>query len=240
MSEVSLRAQTGRTVGSRESRRIRRTGQVPAVVYGTGVESLPISVNALELQKVLHTEAGANALINLEIEGGDTILTMARVIQRHPFRSEYRHIDFVTVSLDETVTAEVTIDFVGTPVGVLEGGVFSPRRTSVQIEVLITNIPSSIELDVSEIEVGGSLRIADMQEIEGVTYLEDPEGVVMSVTVPAAEIEEEPEIDEEEHELLEGEEAPEGEGDEDAEAQAEGEGESEDTEEPGASRRRSS
>ena len=223
MSEVSLRAQTGRTVGSRESRRIRRTGQVPAVVYGTGVESLPVSVNALELQKVLHTEAGSNALINLEIEGGDTILTMARAIQRHPFRSEYRHVDFVTVSLDETVTAEVSIDFVGTPVGTLEGGVFSPRRTSVQIEVLITNIPSSIELDVSEVEVGGTLRIADLQEIEGVTYLEDPEGVVMSVTVPAAEIEEEPEIDEEDLELAEGEEAPEGEADEDAEGEAEGE-----------------
>ena len=238
MAEVSLRAETGRTTGSRESRRIRRTGQVPAVVYGTGMESLSVSVNALELQKVLHTEAGANALINLEIEGGDTVLTMARAIQRHPFRSEYRHIDFVTVSLDETVTAEVAIDFVGTPVGVLEGGVFSPRRTSVQIEVLITSIPSSIELDVSEIEIGGSLRIADMAEIEGVTYLEDPDSVVMSVTVPAAEVEEEPELDEEELELLEGEEAPEGEGDEDAEAQAEGEGESEDTEEPGASRRR--
>lgn len=225
MPEVSLRAQAGRTVGSRESRRIRRTGQVPAVVYGKGAEAVPVSVNALDLQKALHTEAGTNALINLEIEGGDTILTMARAIQRHPFRSEYRHVDFVTVSLDETVSADVTIDFVGTPVGVLEGGVFSPRRTSVQIEVLITNIPSSIELDVSEIEVGGSLRVVDMPPIEGVTYMEDPESVVMSVTVPAAEIEEEPEIDEEELELAEGEEAPEGEADEDAEAEADDEGE---------------
>lgn len=236
MSEVSLRAQAGRTLGSLESRRIRRTGQVPAIVYGKGAEAVPVSVNAHELQKALHTEAGANALINLEIEGGETILTMARAIQRHPFRSEYRHVDFVTVSLDETVIADVVIDFVGTPVGTLEGGVFSPRRTSVQIEVLITNIPSSIELDVSEIEIGGSLRIADMPPIEGVTYMEDPEAVVMSVTVPAAEIEEEPEIDEEELELAEGEEAPEGEADEDAEAETEGE--DEDTEEPGASRRR--
>jgi len=227
MPEVSLRAQAGRTVGSRESRRIRRTGQVPAVVYGKGAEAVPVSVNALDRQKARHTEAGSNALINLEIEGGDTILTMARAIQRHPFRSEYRHVDFVTVSLDETVIADVTIDFVGTPAGVLEGGVFSPRRTSVQIEVLITNIPSSISLDVSDIEIGGSLRVIDMPTIEGVTYMEDPEAVVMSVTVPAAEIEEEPEIDEDELELAEGEEAPEGEGDEDAEGADE---EGEDTE----------
>jgi large subunit ribosomal protein L25 len=225
MSEVSLRAQAGRTVGSRESRRLRRQGDVPAIVYGTETDPLPVSVDAHALQLALHTEAGSNALINLEIEGGDTVLTMARVIDRHPFRSEYRHVDFVTVSRDETATADVTIDFIGTPVGVLEGGVFSPRRTTVEIEVLITNIPSSIELDVSEVAINGSLRIEDMPALDGVTYTEDPEAVVMSVTVPAAEIEEEPEIDEELLELEDGEEAPEGEADEAAEGEAEGEDE---------------
>jgi large subunit ribosomal protein L25 len=225
MSEVSLRAQAGRTVGSRESRRIRRAGNVPAVVYGKGTDPKPLSVDAHDLRVALHTEAGANALINLEVDGADPLLTMARVIDRHPFRNEYRHIDFVTVSRDETVVAEVTIDFVGTPAGVVEGGVFSPRRTTVQVEVLITNIPSSIQLDVSEIEIGGSLRIADMPELEGITYVEDPEAVVMSVTVPAAEIEEEPEVEEEELEFAEGEEAPEGEAEEGAEGEAEAEGE---------------
>ena len=228
MSEVNLRAQAGRTVGSRESRRIRRTGNVPAVVYGKDVDPLPVSVDAHDLQMALHTEAGANALINLEVEGGDTVLTMARVIDRHPFRNEYRHIDFVTVSRDETVVADVTIEFVGTPIGVTEGGVFSPRRTTVQIEVLITDIPSSIELDVSEVTIGGSLRIEDMPAIEGVTYVEEPEAVVMSVTVPAAEVEEEPELTEEELALLEAEEGLEGEAEEGAEGEeSEGEGESE-------------
>ena len=225
MSEVNLRAQAGRTVGSRESRRIRRAGNVPAVVYGKDVaEPVPVSVDAHDLRVALHTDAGANALINLEVEGGDTVLTMARVIDRHPYRNEYRHIDFVTVSRDETVVADVAIEFVGTPVGVREGGVFSPRRTTVQIEVLITDIPSSIELDVEEVEIGGSLRIEDLPELDGVTYVEEPEAVIMSVTVPAAEIEEEPELDEEELELLEGEEAPEG---EEAEEGAEGEEEAE-------------
>ena len=225
MSEVSLRAQSGRTVGSRESRRIRRAGNVPAVVYGRDVDPIPVAVDAHDLYVALHTEAGTNALINLEVEGGDTLLTMARVVDRHPFRNEYRHIDFVTVSRDETVVADVAIEFVGTPVGVREGGVFSPRRTTVQIEVLITDIPSSIELDVEDVEIGGSLRIEDLPEIEGVTYVEEPEAVIMSVTVPAAEIEEEPEVEEEEElELAEGEEAPEGE----AEEAAEGEEESED------------
>ena len=160
----------------------------------------------------------------LGVTGSGKTFTMARVIDRHPFRNEYRHIDFVTVSRDETVVADVAIEFVGTPVGVREGGVFSPRRTTVQIEVLITDIPSSIELDVEEVEIGGSLRIEDLPELDGVTYVEEPEAVIMSVTVPAAEIEEEPELDEEELELLEGEEAPEG---EEAEEGAEGEEEAE-------------
>lgn len=225
MSQVSLRAQAGRAPGSRESRRIRRLGQVPAVVYGRGVDPIPVAVDAHDLHVALHTEAGSNAIINLEVEGGDTLTTMARVIDRHPFRNEYRHVDFVTIDLSQMVTAEVAINFVGTPAGVKEGGVFSPRRTHVVIEVLPTEIPGSIELDVSEVEIGGSLRIADLPEIEGLTYTEEPEAVIMSVTIPAAEIVEEPE--EVEEELEEGEEPVEGEAEEAAE------GEEEEGEEPG-------
>jgi large subunit ribosomal protein L25 len=213
MPEVSLRAQTGRSTGSRDSRRVRKTGSVPAIVYGKGTEPVSIAVDAHDLHVVLHTEAGANALINLEIEGGATLLTMARVIERHPFRNEYRHIDFVTVSLDEIVTAEVAIHFDGTPIGVVNGGVFSPQRTHVVIEALPTAIPSAIVLDVSDVEVGDSLRIADLPVIEGVTYAEDPEAVVMSVTTLAAEVVEEPEeeLEGEGEELAEGEEPAEGE-----------------------------
>jgi large subunit ribosomal protein L25 len=213
MPEVSLRAQTGRSTGSRESRRVRKTGDVPAIVYGKGTEPVSIAVNAHDLHVVLHTEAGANALINLEIEGGATLLTMARVIERHPFRNEYRHIDFVTVSLDEIVTAEVAIHFEGSPIGVTNGGVFSPQRTHVVIEALPTAIPSAIVLDVTDVEIGDSLRIADLPVIEGVTYAEDPEAVVMSVTTLAAEVVEEPEegIEGEGEELAEGEEPAEGE-----------------------------
>jgi large subunit ribosomal protein L25 len=208
MSEVSLRAETGRAVGSRESRRLRRTGQVPAIVYGKGIDPINVAVDGHDLHLALHTEAGANALINLEIMGQDQILTMARVIERHPFRNEYRHIDFVTVSLDETVHAEVVIHFEGTPIGVIEGGVFSPSKTHVIVETLATSIPSGIELVISDVEMGGALRIADLPPIEGVLYIEDPETVLMSVTAPAAEIEEEPtEVEGEEGaEVAEGEE----------------------------------
>jgi large subunit ribosomal protein L25 len=224
MEQVSLRAHSGRQTGSRESRRVRRGGDVPAIVYGTGVEPIPLQVDAHDLHVALHTEAGTNAIINLEIEGGDTLTTMARVIERHPFRSEYRHIDFVTVDLSRKVTAEVALHFEGTPAGVLEGGVFSPRRTHVQIDVLPTEIPAFIELDISAVLIGESLRVEDLPELDGIVYLEEPDAVVMSVTVPAAEIEEpEPE----EPELLEGEELEEG---EEAEEGAEAAAESDDEE----------
>ncbi len=217
MSQVSLRAEAGRASGSREARRIRRTGNVPAIVYGNGTDPVSVTVDAHDLQVALHTDAGSNALINLDIEGGDTLLTMARVIEKHPFRDEYRHIDFVTISIDEKLTVEVAIDFQGSPIGVLEGGVFSPRRTHVIVETLATAIPSSIGLDISNVEIGGSLRISDLAELEGVTYTEDPEAVIMSVTTPAAEIVEEPEED---LELAEGEEPEEGEEGEEGEGEA--------------------
>jgi large subunit ribosomal protein L25 len=223
MSEVSLRAEKGRATGSRESRRLRKTGLVPAIVYGKAIDPMKVAVDAHDLHMALHTEAGSNALINLEIEGGDVVLTMARVIERHPFRNEYRHVDFVTVSLDETVHAEVVIHFVGTPAGVLEGGVFSPSKTHVVVETLATSIPSGIELDISEVDLGGALRIADLPELEGVIYTEDPETVLMSVTAPAAEIEEEPEEGEEGvegEELAEGEE-PDGQAEESAAGETE-------------------
>lgn len=231
MSQVTLRAHAGRTTGSREARRIRLTGNVPAVVYGHGTESRPISVDAHELRLALHTAAGSNALINLEVDGDEPLLTLARVIEKHPFRNEYRHVDFLAISLDEKLEVEVTIHFEGTPVGVREGGVFSPRRTSVEVLTLPTTIPDFVELDVSEVELGDSLRISDLPEMDGVEYIEDPEGVVMSVTAPAAEIEEpEPEEDlllegelpeGEEGELAEGEEAEEGSEDESEEGDSE-------------------
>jgi large subunit ribosomal protein L25 len=195
---------------------------VPAVVYGHGTESRPISVDAHDLQLALHTEAGANALINLEIDGEKALLTMARVVDKHPFRNEYRHVDFVAISLDEKLSFEIPIHFEGTPIGVVEGGVFSPRRTTVEVLTLASTIPDFVELDVSGVQLGDSLRIEDLPQLEGVEYPDDPEAVIMSVTVPAAEIEEEPE----EVELLEGEEVPEGE-----EAEAGDEGSEEGSEE---------
>ncbi|MFO7292209.1 MAG: 50S ribosomal protein L25 [Actinomycetes bacterium] len=197
MEQVSLRARTGRVPGTRASRRLRREGQVPAVVYGHGMDPINVSVDARELYAALHTDAGLNALINLDVDGQE-ILTMARVVERHPYRAEYRHVDFQKVSLTETVTTEVPVHFEGDPVGVREGGVLSPARTSVMVEARVTQIPSHIEVDISGLELGGVVRVADLPALDGVTYQEDPEEVIVSVTAPATEAAEEaPEGEEE-------------------------------------------
>lgn len=222
MSQVSLRARTGRKPGSRSSRRLRREGMIPAIVYGRGIEPVPVAVDGRELHLALRTEAGANAIISLEIEGGDTVTTMARIVERHPFRSEYRHVDFVEVDLTQVTQAEVAIHFEGEPAGVLEGGVLSPAKTHVLVEALPTEIPGNIELDISGVELGESLRVADLPNLDGVTYLDDPDAVLMSITTPAAEVEEPEEV--EGIEGVEGEEAEAEEASDEAAEEAEEEG----------------
>jgi large subunit ribosomal protein L25 len=212
MSEqITLRAETGRATGSRASRRLRREGAVPAIVYGKDQEPLAIAVDHRELRAALTTDAGTNALINLEI-GKENILTLPRVVESHPFRREIRHVDFVTVALTDTVTAEIPVHLVGEAAGILAGGVLSTPRTTVQIEALVTNIPTHVDLDITALEVGDALRIEDLPPIEGVSYTDDPSYTVVSITVPAALEAEEPE--EVEGEEVEGEEGEEAEGEE--------------------------
>ncbi len=203
--QITLRAHKGRETGSAASRRIRNQGDVPAIVYGAGLdEPVLITVNRRELRTALTTEAGTNALINLDIDGTEH-LTLARQIEKHPYRTEIRHVDFVTVSLTDTIVTDVVLEFVGTPVATEEGGVLSTPISSVSIEVLATKIPSHIEVDVSEMTMTDSLRVSDLPELEGVTYLDDLDRTVATIVIPRALIEEEEEVAEGE-ELLEGEE----------------------------------
>lgn len=217
MQQETLRAQRREESGSRPSRRLRADGLVPAVVYGRGLEPQPVSVSDRELYGVLHSAAGLNAIIELHVEDGDAVLTVAREIQRHPVRGDITHLDFIKVSLDEAIEAEVGIEYVGTPAGVKEGGILEMIENSVSISALPTQIPPSIEVDVSELEIGQGLRIADLPAIDGVTYLADEDRPLVTVIVPAAApVEEEVE---EGLELLEG--LEEGEAEEGAEPAAE-------------------
>jgi large subunit ribosomal protein L25 len=207
MQQETLRAVQRTGSGSRPARRMRRDGQIPAVVYGKGLDSQPVAVESRALHGVLHTDAGFNALINVEVEGGIEVLTVAREIQRHPVRGDITHLDFIKVSLDVEIEAEVGIEYTGTPLGVKdEGGFVETIETSVTIVALPTAIPSSITVDISELDVGDILKVVDLPAIDGVTYSTDVDRPLVTVLLPA--IVEEEEVPED---LLEGEEGEVGE-----------------------------
>lgn len=213
MQQETLRATRRETAGSRASKRLRRDGRVPGVVYGSDIDPIAIHVSARDLYSVLHTDAGLNAIIEVDVDG-TSVLTVAREVYRHPVRGEIDHLDFIKVSLDTEIEAEVQIEFVGTPLGVLdEEGILHILEPSVTISALPNAIPSSIELDISALALHDTLTVADLPEVEGVAYVSEVDRPVVTVSVPAAEIVEEPE-------LVEGEEGIEGE--EGAEEGAEG------------------
>ena len=194
MDQVSLSAEHRQGSGTRPSRRLRAEGGVPGVLYGRGLDSTPLTVDRRELYAALHTEAGTNALINLEV-GGDKYLTVARELQRHPVRGEIIHLDFISIALDQKITAEVGIDYMGEPEGAKEGGILETIRTSVMISALPTEIPASIQMDISALEVGDTLSAADLPVIEGVEYLEDMEGPLVNVIIPRILEVEAPEVE---------------------------------------------
>jgi large subunit ribosomal protein L25 len=186
MEQVTLRGEVGRAHGTRSSRRLRREGQVPAIVYGHGLEARSVAVDRRDLYAVLHTEAGLNALINLQV-GGEEYLTVAREVQRHPVRGDISHLDFIRISLDENIEAEVPVEFTGIPVGVREAkGIVETVHASVVVSCLPTAIPSHITIDISGLRINESARVSDLPEIPGVVYVTDPGQLLVMCVIPAA------------------------------------------------------
>jgi large subunit ribosomal protein L25 len=195
--ETNLKAIVREDMGSAESKRLRKDGNIPAVVYGMGMDPLSVAVNAREFRNALKTEAGTNVIINLEV-GSDNYTALAREIQKHPYRDEYLHIDLIQIDLTQTVEADVQIDFVGIPLGVKEeGGLVQTVNSSISISALPTNIPTSIELDISALNVGDNLTATDVNLPEGVELAnEDDESLLVTITLPRAAVEEEENLDE--------------------------------------------
>lgn len=188
MDQVTLRAQPRAIFGTRPAKRLRRDGLVPATVYGKGSDAVSITVNQRELYTALHTEAGRNALINIEIEGDETVLAVAREVQRHPVRGDVIHLDLIQISLDEKINADVLVEYVGTPVGVrADGGFVEAIANTVTISALPTAIPGSIVVDIEEMLTGDTLKVADLPVVEGVEYLDDEDRPLVSVLLPRVE-----------------------------------------------------
>jgi large subunit ribosomal protein L25 len=200
------------SLGSAESRRMRKEGLVPGVLYGRG-EPISICVQERELRRALTGAAGLHSILDVEIDGkGETHASILKEYQVDPVRGGVTHVDLQEVRLDRTINASVTVTLHGgeDAPGVREGGVLSQPLRELNVEALPLEVPEHMELDVSGMEIGGTLRVADVPVPEGVTFLDDPETVVATITAPMREIEPEP-VEGEDGELAEGEEAPEGE-----------------------------
>jgi large subunit ribosomal protein L25 len=191
MEQVTLRAEPRAELGTRPSRRLRRLGRIPATIYGKTTATRSITVDGRELYSALHTEAGRNALLNVDIQGGDKVLAVAREVQYHPVRGDVIHLDLIQISLDETIAAEVAVEYVGTPLGVREdGGFVEAIANMVNIAALPTAIPSSIVVNIEDMATGDTLKVSDLPEIEGVEYTDDVDRPLVTVLLPR--VEEEP------------------------------------------------
>jgi large subunit ribosomal protein L25 len=188
MAEQKLVGETREGTGKGVNRKLRAAGRVPAVLYGHGMDPIALSVDSRELVHLFHTGAGTNVLVDLVVDGTDH-LAMAREIQRDHIRGRYVHVDFLEVRRDQKITISVPIKVVGDSVGVKAGGVVEHHLWDLQVECLPTNVPEAVEADISSLEIGSSLKVADLVAPEGTTILTGPDESVVAVQQPQARIE---------------------------------------------------
>jgi large subunit ribosomal protein L25 len=189
MDELLLTANLGRETGTRSSRRLRAAGQVPAVVYGLGEEPVSISVEWTALRKALTTDAGVNALIQLNIDG-ETQLSIIKEIQRHPVRRDVTHVDFIRIDANAMVTVDVPLILIGEARNVTQvSGMVDQAMFSMSVNSKPNAIPTEITVDISELEVGESIKVGEVALPEGVTTDLDPEDAVASALVTRSTLE---------------------------------------------------
>jgi len=211
MQEVVLPLELGRATGSAPSRRLRLQGKVPATVYGLGKEAVTASVDYRELRGVLSTVAGLNVVLSLDI-GGQHEMALVKEMQRNPLRGDVTHVDFLRVEPDSDVAVEVPIHLTGEAVAVIEiNGIVERTLNTLRVLAKPRSIPNELVLDVSELTVGDTLTVADVDLPPGVTALVDGSAPVVSgiITRSALEAAAEAEAEEAAEDDADGEEASE-------------------------------
>ncbi len=178
MSEFTLTAEVGRTLGSSATRRLRREGKIPGVVYGHGTDPIAVAVAGSDLRVALNGEAGTNQLLELDT-GSEKLLVLAKVLQRHPVRGNLTHVDFQITGRDETVTVDVAVVLTGDAVEVRHAdGNVDQQLFNVTVKARPGAIPTSLELDISAMVPGDVLRVSDLTFPEGVVADNDPEAAI--------------------------------------------------------------
>jgi large subunit ribosomal protein L25 len=182
---LKLEVREREEIGSRHTRRLRSQGLIPGVLYGKG-HARAIVVPERELRAAMTGTSGLHAILDVVIEGQTTVHpSILAEYQQDPIRGTISHIDLREVRLDQPIHATVVVHLIGEPVGVKLGGMLSLVAREVQVEALPADVPEHIDVDVTHMEVGDVLRLADVAAIENVTLLDDPqETVIATVSVP--------------------------------------------------------
>jgi large subunit ribosomal protein L25 len=190
MASASLSAETRSETGKGVARKLRAAGRVPGVVYGHGREPQALSLNARELEKLLGSIAAGSTVVELSL-GSATTNTLIREVQRHPFKKQILHVDFMELVAGEKVIVDIPLVFVGTPEGVRTGGgLLEQILHSIEINVDPSSIPNHVDVDVSQMVMGHSLHVRDLKLPEGVEVLTDEDATICAVIAPRAVVEE--------------------------------------------------
>jgi large subunit ribosomal protein L25 len=181
MNEIVLEAQARPTSTKGAVKSLRHKGSVPGIAYGDKEAPLAITVDEKSVQSILHSKGGRNALINLKI-GSSSHAVLIKEIQRHPITRALRHVDFQRISLKQKIETKVPLHVHGEAPGVkLGGGVLEHLVRDVRVKCLPTEIPASIEVDISNLQLNQSIRVKDLVLPKGVEILMEPEGVIIHI-----------------------------------------------------------
>ena len=189
ISTVSAKPRTGK-FNKNHARRVRREGLIPAVLYGAGEPSVAVAVDPKIITLILHSETGHNSIFDLAIEGGKTGKAMIVDWQNEPIKGHLLHIDLKRIAMDKKMQVSVPVQLIGIAAGVKNsGGILLHAMHEVEIECLPADIPSHIDVDVSNLEMNQSLHVSDLPHSDKIEYLVDEDAVVASVTYVKAEAE---------------------------------------------------
>ena len=209
MQQTRLDAQIRDTSGKGAARSLRRTGKVPAVLYGRDEEVLSLQIDGYAFQSLVRSY-GANALINLDVTGNGEETVIIKDLQHHPVNRNILHADFQRVSLDEKITTLVNIEIVGSAVGVRDGGILTLVRRQLNVSCLPLDTPESIQVNVNDLNIGQSIQVSDLEiDDDNIEILDDSILQIVSVIEPKVVLE--TVTTEEDEEDIEGEEGVEGE-----------------------------
>ena len=204
MELIELNANIRTTVGNGPARRLRQSGQLPAVLYGPGAETVLLSVNISDFDHVLKKSGAGQLLLNLVIQDSETYTRSAMVkeLQTHPVSRNFLHVDFYEIAMDRKIKVKVPIVTTGMAKGVELGGVLQIIRREIEVLCLPFEVPESFEIDIADLDIGDSIHVKDISPEGEVEFLEDGHFTVVTLLVPKIEEEEEP-IEEEEEEAEE-------------------------------------